>query len=583
MKIKKSKVYNKLLIVNTLIIVFLIGSFDIYFWGKISESKRENVLSVNDRIIYDVNDELRSFELSANSVVNNMYRDYEFISDVTDFLNTNKVDYLKTKLDKFTISDKSYYKGIEYFTKSSFETNKSLSCIEFVSYKQNESNSFNRRNQISTKKLDSIEEYKNSKNVIINKENHSIAYVKEIRNPMTLDIEGNIILTYDLNQIEKIIDKYDKNYEVNLLGENGEIKYNSNNNYEEDFYDGFKALSIGKRQKSLDGKYYINTMVNNEVTILGQSKKEYVNKLSIGFYLSLILINIFILIVGEFLLYSRFKKLNHRLNLILVAMDEVKSGNINISIPIGNEQDEINFISQNFNEMCKRLDEYITKSYLAELKEKEAQINQKKAEMMALQSQINPHFLYNTLESIRMKAICNGDKEVGKMIYILAFLFRSQLKEKNIISIKSELEYCKKYLEIFKFRYEDKFNFSINCEDKILEKQIIKFTIQPLIENYFVHGIRLENKDNEISINIFKNEDVINIVITDNGRGIEKDKLEELNTLLAERNISGKSIGITNANERIAIEYGESYGIKLEENIEIGTKIIVRIPCKEVL
>ena len=77
--------------------------------------------------------------------------------------------------------------------------------------------------------------------------------------------------------------------------------------------------------------------------------------------------------------------------------------------------------------------------------------------MVALQSQINPHFLYNTLESIRMKAICNGDKEVGKMLYILAFLFRSQLKEKNVILIKSELEYCKKYLEIFKFRYDEKF------------------------------------------------------------------------------------------------------------------------------
>ena len=81
--------------------------------------------------------------------------------------------------------------------------------------------------------------------------------------------------------------------------------------------------------------------------------------------------------------------------------------------------------------MCTQLNDYIEKSYVYELNEKKAEVNQKKAELMALQSQINPHFLYNTLESIRMKAIFNGDKEVGKMLYILAFLFRSQLKDKK--------------------------------------------------------------------------------------------------------------------------------------------------------
>lgn len=181
-----------------------------------------------------------------------------------------------------------------------------------------------------------------------------------------------------------------------------------------------------------------------------------------------------------------------------------------------------------------------------------------------------------------MKAICNGDKDVGKMIYALAFLFRSQLKEKNIIPIKSELEYCKKYLEIYKFRYDEKFDFSIDCEEGLLEKQIIKFTIQPLIENYFVHGIRLENKDNKLSIKIFKDEDIVNIIIRDNGKGIPKVQLENLNTMLTERNTSGKSIGITNANERIAIEYGHPYGIRLGNNLNEGAEIVVKIPCREV-
>lgn len=201
---------------------------------------------------------------------------------------------------------------------------------------------------------------------------------------------------------------------------------------------------------------------------------------------------------------------------------------------------------------------------------------------MALQSQINPHFLYNTLESIRMKAICNGDIEVGRMLYILAFLFRNQLKENDIIPIKNEINYCQKYLEIFKFRYEEKFEFTINCPEEILDKQIIKFTLQPLIENYFVHAIKLENNDNRISINIKEKNNKIIIEIEDNWKGIEREKIKKLNRILSVRGNGGKSIGITNANERIGILYGEEYGIRILENIKVGTKIIVIIQKREV-
>ncbi len=270
------------------------------------------------------------------------------------------------------------------------------------------------------------------------------------------------------------------------------------------------------------------------------------------------------------------------MDMLLIAMDQVKEGNIEVDIPIGNESDEISIISKHFNEMCKQLNDYIEISYLAELKEKRAEVNQKKAELMALQSQINPHFLYNTLESIRMKAICNGDREVGRMLYILAFLFRNQLKENDIIPIRNEINYCQKYLEIFKFRYEEKFEFTINCPEGILDKQIIKFTLQPLIENYFVHGIKLDNNDNKLSINIKEKGNKIIIEIEDNGKGIDREKIKQLNEILSVRGTARKSIGITNANERIGILYGEEYGIRVVENVKVGTKIIVIIPMREV-
>lgn len=114
------------------------------------------------------------------------------------------------------------------------------------------------------------------------------------------------------------------------------------------------------------------------------------------------------------------------------------------------------------------------KSYLAE-------IEQQNAEMQALQSQINPHFLYNTLEAIRMKAICNGDREVGKMLYSLAVTFRSQLKEADVITLMQEMHYCKKYLELFEYRYQGKFRSSVECSPNSPKFRSLNLYCSPLL------------------------------------------------------------------------------------------------------
>lgn len=585
MIIKKSMVYRKLFVIYTLVILFLIGILDIYFTSRVVQNRRENIFSLNDMSIHNVNDELNKIKNSSVLVVSSMYSDYEYINDVVDFLNTSQIDYLKKKLDKFSESKISYYKGIEYFVKRSFSADKYLNSIEFVRNKNDDKIKFHRNNKIISSYSGGPFEYKNQQMFDNDEESKDeiISYTKEIRNPISLEVDGHMILNYDISHIKDIIKKYDIDNEVKVLDSDGLIIFDSTKQDYGKYYKDIDKLTPGKIQKKLDKDYYINSLNNNNgLTIVAKVKKSYVKSLPIGFYISLGITDFFVFAIVELIFYMKIKKLGNRMDGILLAMDEVKNGNVNVSIPIGSEHDEINFIAQNFNEMCTRLDEYIKKSYLSELKEKEAQINQKQAEMMALQSQINPHFLYNTLESIRMKAICNGDKEIGKMIYILAVLFRSQLKEKNIIPIKSEIEYCKKYLEIFKFRYDEKFKFNIECEDELLDKQIIKFSIQPLIENYFIHGIRLEDKDNELSIQIFKEDDTINVIICDNGKGIPKEQLDNLNTMLNEMYTSGKSIGIANANARIAIEYGYPFGIRLENNLDKGTKVIMKLPCREV-
>ncbi len=578
MHARKSMIYKRLFIVYISVIVLLITVLDMYFINRVSRESVDNNMYVNEKVAYDVNDDLNKITASSNSIVKTMYNDVYVVEDIIHFLNTDNVAYLKNKLDKFSSSSEYYYRGVENFTKNAFISNENLIDISFVSYDRGETRSFNRTNQIAVEKVDKSYIYNNNfSNVICGK--NTISFVKEIRNPTSLKSEGVIVLTYNLSNISNIVKKYNSGYEVMVLDENGFIVYDSNKDFEYKYYEDFKKLENANGLIELNNEdYYVYKITSkSNLTTVTKFNKKSISSLPKGFLNSLIAVDIALFIIALAILTVKLKRFSDRTDNILIAMEKVKNGDLDVSIPINekkDENDEIRYISENFNDMCRELNKYIEKSYLAEL-------DQKKAEMIALQNQINPHFLYNTLECIRMTAICNGDKEVGKMLYTLAFLFRKQVKDKDVITIKDELEYCTKYIEIFKFRYDEKFNFKINCDEDLLNKEIIKFTLQPIIENYFVHGIRLDDFDNYLEIDIIKENTDILITVKDNGYGATKEKIDNLNNSLKNREYEGKSIGVTNAHERIVIAYGDNYGIKLKLNEDKGVVVVIKLPSRE--
>ena len=160
-----------------------------------------------------------------------------------------------------------------------------------------------------------------------------------------------------------------------------------------------------------------------------------------------------------------------------------------------------------------------------------------------------------------MKAICNGDREVGKMLYSMAVTFRAQLKEADVITLAQELHYSKKYMELFEFRYQKQFQALVECPEEYLQTPIIKFVLQPIIENYFIHGIRMREEDNFIRIAVEKEED-FRIIVEDNGRGMTKEELAAKNEeLLNDTMKKEASIGVANVNRRLKAVYGRDYGI----------------------
>ena len=577
MRKNKSTVYKRIFIMNTIMVVFLIVSLDIYFVKNIVRNVKEMQFYINEKVVNDVNEELNKIYDHSNNLVNDIYIDELIIRDIIDFLNMDTITYFKYKIDKLSNSDNYYYKGIENFTKLSFLENDNLKEITFVSFNRNEQSTFNRLNQIAVKKIDQHKFYTNGELLKSLSDKDTISFIREINNPVDLKKEGLILLTYDLRYLNYIYEEYDRKTNIIVLDNNGYVIYDSKEmlNYEPYiFYE--KVINSEKNKKlMLDDSYYVENILSDgnirAISIIkAQELEDLPNAILIFIFIGLILF-----ILSQGVSYFKLKVLGDRTNNILNAMDKVKNGNLDVEISLTSDSDEINYIAENFNYMCKDLNKYIDKIYKAELE-------QKKCEMLALQSQINPHFLYNTLESIRMKAICNGDKEVGKMLYTLSFLFRKQLKEKNIISIENELDYCRKYIEIFKFRYYDSFQFFIECDEEVKQMQIIKFALQPLVENYFIHGIRLEDEDNILKIIVSKEENDIIIKIIDNGRGIDDVKLCLLNENIKNRKYEGDSIGIINVHERIVLEYGKAYGVRLFKTEDKENIVMVKIPCKGV-
>ncbi|MFD2879620.1 sensor histidine kinase [Paenibacillus rhizoplanae] len=186
---------------------------------------------------------------------------------------------------------------------------------------------------------------------------------------------------------------------------------------------------------------------------------------------------------------SNFAKRTHR---IIRFTRKVKNGDLNTRIVDGKE-DELGQIAKSFNSMLDELNQYIDQVYKAEIK-------QKHTEIATLEARVNPHFLYNTLEVIRMRAISSGAKDVGEMIYSLSMLFKSYVRPKLKYTFKDELEACRLYLELFRIRYKDRFAYTIECSPELEELPVLKMSLQPVIENYVLHGMRTGQTDNVIRI-----------------------------------------------------------------------------------
>lgn len=237
---------------------------------------------------------------------------------------------------------------------------------------------------------------------------------------------------------------------------------------------------------------------------------------------------------------------------------------------------EIQKLNTSVNQMIKKIGQLVDDIRVEE-------INLRAAELRLLQEQINPHFLYNTLDNIIWLAESGEDEEVVKMVSSLSSFFRTTLsKGRDYITVAEEREHIESYLSIQKFRYRDILSYDIDFDEEILDKSILKLTLQPIVENALYHGIKNKRGMGHIQIDGRIDGDNIEFTVSDNGIGMREEEVEHLKNVisgLVSDDRSDGGFGLFNVNQRLELNYGREYGLNIESTYNVGTTITVKIPA----
>lgn len=257
------------------------------------------------------------------------------------------------------------------------------------------------------------------------------------------------------------------------------------------------------------------------------------------------------------------------------SVKKLEEGNLDADIYMGGSY-EIQHLGKSVQDMKYRI-KGLMQDIVTEHEEK------RKSEFDSLQAQINPHFLYNTLDVIVWQIENEKQSEAVHTVTALARFFRLSLgKGKNIVTVKAEIDHVKNYLMIQHMRFKNKFDYEFDIAEDVLELSSLKLMLQPLVENAIYHGMEFMDGDGLIKISAWREADELYLSVTDNGLGMTEDKVSlVLEGKSNSGNGRGSGIGVKNVNERIKLYFGEDYGLKIDSEPDVGTTIIIHLPAKK--
>jgi|GEM_PF-7064696 len=288
----------------------------------------------------------------------------------------------------------------------------------------------------------------------------------------------------------------------------------------------------------------------------------------------IVLLALIMIVMSTVIAYHLSRRISRPIHNLIRLMEKVAEGNMTVRARVS-QSDEIGKLNKHFNIMIGDIQNLISTVFVSNLKQKEA-------ELASLEAQINPHFLYNTLQSIKWLSDIHQAPDIGDMAISLAKIFRFSIKGAPIVSFYEEIQHVKDYISIQKFRYGDRFELVMNVPEETLRCQIPKLIIQPLVENAIFHGIETKEDQGTIKIWAAVDERSLHIGVEDDGAELSEEKMTAIRSAL---NAAGpphshktSSLGLRNIHERLQLLYGNDYGLQVDRRAERGFIVIASLP-----
>jgi two-component system, sensor histidine kinase YesM len=395
------------------------------------------------------------------------------------------------------------------------------------------------------------------------------------------DHKGTLLVNLNYRVIEGVSSdiQLGKSGYVFIINPAGEIVYHPRqqliySGLKSELIDRVKNMPNGHLTAEVDGREVLYTTKTSQYTgwtVVGVSYMDelFYNRAELEYYIAMIAVLCFFVAV----IFSYFISvpISRPIELLRHSMQAVERGNFDIDISV-DSTDEVNGLAEDFNIAIRKIKELIAQNA-------QAHEQKRKHELKVLQAQINPHFLYNTLDSIIWMIECGENEDAIVMTSTLAKFFRLGISRGgDIITVEDEIEHLNCYLTIQKMRYKDRLDYVVDVNPEIYKYRTLKLLIQPLVENAIYHGLKTQDRVGMLKVNGYKEGEDLVFKIIDNGAGMTAQELIDLGNAKIIRKGPGR-VGVTNVRERIHLYFGTSYGVAFESTKGIGTIVTLRLPA----
>lgn len=586
------KFSNQIILVFSTATILIVIAAILLFYISTTKIIRTEIINSNEMVLETVN---KSFE-DYMEVMKSFTLNIRFDNRIMDILDTNRFEY----------GDEVY---INSFIRSMYYSRNDLYSVELIAVGSNKSYSISKRtiwgtkdapnNNIQTQNNVNITDTEWFKATLDNKSylyikpeivfsngtaafpnNKLFTIYRTIINVYNKQPLAVIAITCNTSGLNKIISDFSlENSEMlSIYDDTGRIFYVSNNyliqpQVLKKTSDYFEKTGDGKDDGTvIDNRLLVSSIKNNWKMIKLISLETIDKKISETRNLFIIIICIASFISVMFIFFIT-KPLTSSLKKLMKQMGRAGKGDFKTKVDIKGSYEVVE-LANRYNSMISEINELIEENYMAE-------INQKNAQLKALESQINPHFLYNSLQVISAKAIASRQKDICKMTEALAFNMRYAFKQEGMVTVEMEMKHIRNYLLLQEARFEERLSVDINVSEEANNITIPKISIYTLVENSAEHGLENTIKQVEIKINVYIIDGFLAAIVSDNGQGIMPERLQEIRGWFGNKNMEfedNENIGLRNLNGRIKLLYGEKAHLAIESTQNVGTTASMYLP-----